>query len=309
MINANLKQLANIAKTTALTLAIAFIASVGSVFADDIALDMQGADATVPKGNTITRNINNIPNGIPGTIRLKLKWHAINIVPTFNSLRIQLRHGSRILLTRTCYSMHSNRSPKCDYSFNVSQTEANRSGRWNLRITNNSNFEVMGFDIAKGSDLNPFVPNFRSVYRPNCPGTVNLDMEGSTLTLTKGSTQTRRIFGIGRTAGTLRLKAKWHAVNILPTYNRLTIRLIKPNGQTARSSSYYSIHAPRNRTPKFDITYNISAADAAQPGTWRLRITNNSRYEVMGFNIEKENGEFNPLVPNFFSSYKATCNF
>lgn len=281
----------------------------GAAFADDIRINMQGSTATIPKGNTIGRNLYNIPPGIPGQIRLRLKWHAVNVIPTFNTLQVRLRHGSRTLVSRTCYSQHADKTPKCTINYTVSQTEANRSGTWNLRVTNNSGFEVFGFDVEKGSDINPFVPNFRSVYRPNCPSTVNLDMEGTTLTLTKGSTQIRRLYRIGSAAGRLRLRAKWHAVNILPTYNRLRIELLKPNGVVARSGNYYSIHAPRDKTPKFSIIYDMSAADAALPGQWKLRITNNSGYEVMGFNIEKESGELNPLVPNFRSTYKATCNF
>lgn len=308
MISANLKHLLTGTKTLVLTTAMVLTVFTATAFADDINLNMQGSDATIPKGNTVERNLYGIPNGIPGTIKLKLKWHAVNLVPTFNVLRVQLKHGNTILQTSNCYSIHSNKTPKCNINVAVSQTEANKSGVWKLVATNNSGFEVIGFDVAKGSDINPFVPNFKSVYTPNCPSTVNLDMEGTTLTLGKGNTQERKLYGIGNAAGVLQLKAKWHAVNVLPTYNTLNIQLLKPNGQVAKSGNYYSIHAPR-RTPKFSFTYNITAADAALPGNWKLKITNNSNFEVMGFNIEKEGGEINPLVPNFFSSYKATCNF
>ena len=278
-----------------------------TALADNINLDMQGTTATIPKGNTIDRRIYRIPNGIPGRLRLKLKWHAVNVLPAYNRLRVRLMHGGRTIRTYNCYSIHSNRTPKCNYSITISQTEANRTGSWRLRITNNSGYEVTGFNIEKGSDINPLVPNFRTTYTPNCPSTVNLDMEGTTLTLTKGSTQFRKIYGIGKTAGRLRLKVKWHAVNVLPTYNRLRVQLLKPNGQIARSGNYYSYHA-RGKSPKLNYTYNISAADAALPGTWKLKVTNNSGYEVTGFNIEK-GSDINPLVPNFFSSYKATCSF
>lgn len=309
MIKISLKRFISDAKIVIVVIMIAFISLAETAHADNINLDMQGGTATIPKGNTVNRNLYGIPAGIPGRLRLRLKWHAVNILPTFNRLKVQVRHGNTILKTTNCYSMHSNKSPKCNFTVSVSQGEANKSGFWKLRITNNSNYEVLGFDIEKGSDLNPFVPSFKSFYTPNCPSTVNLDMEGTTLTLTKGATQFRKIYGIRKSAGTLRLKAKWHAVNILPTYNRLTIQLLKPNGQIVKTGSYYSIHAPRRNNPKFDIGYNISAADAALPGIWKLKITNDSKYEVLGFNIEKESGEINPLVPNFFSSYKTTCSF
>jgi len=299
-----------ITRTSVAFSAIIMIISIftGAALADNINLNMEGSTATIPKGNTVERRIFNIPNGIPGDMRVKLKWHAVNIIPnTFNPLVVRVLHGQTIIRTLSCYSIHSNKVPKCDFNAVVTAAEAAKPGIWKLKVTNNSAFEVIGFDMEKGSDLNPLVPNFKSFFTPDCPPTVNLDMEGTTLTLGKGNTQERRIFGIGHAPGVLRLKAKWHAVNIFPTYNALKIQLLRPNGSIARTGTFYSVHS--NKSPKFDITYNISQTEAAMPGTWKLRITNNSAFEVVGFNIEKESGELNPLVPNFFSSYKADCNF
>jgi hypothetical protein len=307
MIKTNLNTLLTNAKTLVVTMAMILVALAGTSFADDINLSMEGTTATIPKGNTVNRKISGIPSGISGTLKLKLKWHAVSIIPNwFNLLKVEVRHGNETLRTSNCYSIHSNKTPKCDMSINISQAEANKPGDWSLRVTNNSGEEVISFNIQKGSDVNPAVPNFRSVYTPNCPSTVNLDMEGTTLTLGKGNTQTRKIYGIGKSAGVLQLKAKWHAVNLIPnTFNALKIELLKPNGQVARTGTYYSIHS--NKTPKFDYSYNISAADAALPGNWSLRITNNSSDEVIAFNIEKESGEINPMVPSFKSTYKANC--
>lgn len=279
----------------------------GASYADTIDLDMEGSTATVPKGNTIERKIYGIPNGISGKLKMKLKWHAVSFVPnTFNALSIKLMHGASTVKSLSCYSIHSNKTPKCDFTFTVSDTEANKSGNWKLKITNNSGNEVTAFNIEKGSDVNPLVPSFKSVYVPNCPATAKLDMEGTTLTLTKGNTQERTIFGIGKSSGVVHLRAKWNAVNILPTFNALKVELLKPNGQVAKTGTYYSLHS--NKTPKLDFLYNLSAADAALAGSWKLRITNNSEFEVSGFNIEKESGEINPLIPSFSSTYKANCN-
>jgi hypothetical protein len=297
----------NATKRTFLTMVAIMTVFAGLALADDITLDMEGTTATIPKGNTVTRKIYGIPK-FGGTLKLRYKWHAVSIIPnTFNPLKVVVKHGSTVLNTKTaCYSTHSNKSPKCDVTLNISQDEADDSGNWTIVVTNNSNDEVIGFDLRKGSDINPLVPNFKSVYTPNCPDTVNLDMEGTTLTLGKGNTQERKIYGIGHSDGVLRLKAKWHAVNIIPnTFNALKIELLRPDGTVAKSGTYYSIHS--NKSPKFDITYNVTEADAALSGYWKLKITNNSNDEVIGFNIEKESGEINPLVPNFFSSYKANC--
>lgn len=309
MTNIILKQCLTTAKTLILTIAFILAAFAGAAFADNIYLDMEGTTATIPKGNTVERRIYGIPAGIPGDLRLKMKWHAVNIIPnTFNALKIQVLHGDTILKTVSCYSIHSNKSPKCDFPIAVSQTEAEKTGNWKLKVTNNSNDEVIGFNIEReSSEFNPLVPPFKSTYTPDCPDTVKLDMEGTTLTLGKGNTQERILYGIGKAAGVLRLKAKWHAVNILPTYNSLRIELLKPNGQVALSGTYFSVHS--DKSPKFDITYNISAADAALSGSWKLKIVNNSNFEVVGFNIEKESSEFNRLVPSFHSTYKANCSF
>lgn len=280
----------------------------GAALADDIRLDMEGTTATVPKGNTVTRRIFGIPR-FGGTLKMRFKWHAVSIVPnTFNALKVEVRHGATPLISKAaCFSTHSTKTPKCDATVTVSQDEADDPDNWVVIVTNNSNEEVIGFNIEKGDDINPAVPTFRSVYTPNCPSTVNLDLEGAgTTTITKGSTVTRRIFNIGNKAGVLTLKAKWHAVSIIPnTFNALRVELLKPNGQVAQSGTYYSIHS--DKTPKLNFTYNISAADAALAGSWSLRITNNSNDEVIGFNITRESGEINPLVPSFNSTYKATC--
>jgi len=307
MTNPSLSRLFVAMKRTTVVVFAVLCVFTGAVLADDITLDMEGTTATIPKGNTVTRRITGIPAGIPGTLKLRLKWHAVSLIPTFNQLRIELKHGSSTVIAATnCYSVHSDKTPKCSFDRGINQAEANRAGNWILTITNNSDQEVVGFNIQKESgEINPFVPNFKSVYTPNCPDTVNLDMEGTTLTLGKGNTQSRRIFGIGSAAGVIRLKAKWHAVNLLPTFNALRVELMHGN-EVLATRVCFSIHS--NKTPKCDITLNLSQAEASQAGDWRLRITNNSDQEVIGFNITKEASDLNPLVPSFNSTYKANCN-
>lgn len=283
----------------------------GTALADDINLNMEGSTATIAKGNTVTRRITGIPAGIPGTLKLKLKWHAVTLIPnTFNPLKVSLKHGnSTVISETTCYSFHSTRTPKCSFDKNISDTEANRSGDWVLTIVNNSNDEVIGFDIAKGNDVNPLVPSFRTIYSPDCPDTVNLNMEGTTLTLGKGNTQERKIFGIGKAAGVIRLRIKWHAVALLPTFNRLKIDLFDSNGDRVSNASgtFFSTHAPSGNSPQYEFTVNATAAQTSGPNQWKLKVTNNSDQEVIGFNIEKESGDINPQVPSFKSTYKANC--
>ncbi len=289
------------------TIAFVLVVLTGSVFADDIKLDMEGTTATIPKGNTVTRKLYGIPN-FGGSLKIKYKWHAVNLVPnTFNALKVEIKKGSASISSKSsCYSTHSNKAPKCDLTQSITNAQAEASGVWTIVITNNSTNEVIGFNIEKGSDINPLVPNFKSTYTPNCPNTVNLDMEGAdTATITTGGVVNRKLYGIGKSPGVLVLRAKWHAVNVIPgTFNPLKIDLLKPNGSVAQSGTYYAYHS--NKTPKLNLTYNINAADAALPGNWSLRITNNSGFQTLGFNITK-GSDINPLVPGFNSTYKAKC--
>jgi len=279
----------------------------GAALADDLTLDMEGTTATIPKGNTVTRRITGIPAGIPGTLKLKLKWHAVSLIPnTFNQLRIELRHGSSTVIAATnCHSVHSDKTPKCSFDREINQAEANRPGNWTLTITNNSDQEVIGFNIQKESaDINPLVQSFKSVYTPDCPNTVNLDMEGTTLTLGRGNTQERTISGAGNADGVMVLKMKWHAVNLIPnTFNPLKVE-VKNGNDTIATRNCFSIHS--NKTPKCEFTIQT---DGRPGNAWKLRITNNSDQDVIGFNITKESGDLNPLVPSFKSTYKANCPF
>jgi hypothetical protein len=134
-------------------------------------------------------------------------------------------------------------------------------------------------------------------------------MEGTTLTLGKGNTQERKIYNIGKAAGVIKLRIKWHAVAILPTHNRLRIELFDSNGErvSTGSGTFFSTHAPSGNTPQYEITINATAAQTSGASHWKLKVTNNSDQEVIGFNIEKESGDVNPLVPAFKSTYKANC--
>jgi hypothetical protein len=300
----------NATGTMILSLVAVLTIFTGAAFADNITLDMEGTTATIPKGNTVTRRVFGVPR-FSGTLKLRFKWHAVSIIPnTFNPLKVVIKHGSSVLNSRnTCYSTHSNKTPKCDINLNISSEEAERNGNWTIEVTNNSNDEVIGFDLKKGSDVNPAVPNFTSVYDPNCPDTRNLDLEGAdTATITKGGTVTRRIFGIGNDPGRLVLRFKWHAVSVIPnTFNALKIEVFDTRGNRVSAlsgSSYFSFHS--NKSPKYDETFQITDANLGGSQGWKVVITNNSADEVVGFNLAK-GSDVNPAVPSFRSTYKATC--
>lgn len=303
-----MKNILGNAKRIVLLMTIILTIFTGIALADDVNIRMEGSTATIPKGNTVTRKIIGIPK-IEGTVKLKFKWHAVHIIPnTFNALKVVFKHGTTTLKTQnSCFSNHSNKTPKCNFDLNISRAEAEKTANWTLEVTNNSGEEVISFDIEKGSDINPAVPNFKSVYSPNCPNTKNLDMEGTTATITKGGTVTRKIYGISDAPGTLTLKLKWHAVHIVPnTFNQLKIDVYdtKGNRVSALSGNFYSFHG--NRTPKYDKTYQIIDANLGGNQGWKIVVTNNSDYEVVDFNIEK-GSDIIPTVPAFRSTYKQSC--
>lgn len=284
-----------------------------SAFAVDKRIDMQGSTATIPTGNTVTRSLYRIPSNQAGQIRLRLKWHAVapSPRPVFNRLRVRLKHGNTILVTRNCYSYHSDKSGKCVINQTITQTEANRSGPWSIEVTNNSRLQVIGFDVEKGSDRIPLVPSFRSVFRYTATTTAcstatrTIDMQGSTATIPKGNTVTRTLYKVSKSKGVILLRAKWHAVNPIPYFNRLSVKLIKPNGQVARSKTAHSFHNKQGKS-KMVIQYQVTAADAALSGNWKIQVQNNSGLEVIGFDVEK-GSDINPFVPSFKSTFKGVC--
>ncbi len=320
MTRQNCNQLLTNAKTAFLVMTMILGIFAVATLATDKRIDMQGSTVTITAGNTVNRNLYRIPARTAGRFMLKFKWHVLNPLPIYNRLTIRLKHGSRTISSLRCYSYHSRsrrRRPKCSINTRISQTEANRRGRWSIQINNNSGHQVVGFDVEKGSDINPLVPRFTSVFRYTASttggsacssSTRRIDMQGSTLTIPMGNTITKTLSRIGRNKGVILLRAKWHALNIpiLQPYNRLKVQLLKPNGQIARTKTAYGYNAG-SKSPKMAIRYNVTSADAALPGRWKIRVQNNSNYEVLGFDIEK-GSDNNPMVPNFRSTYKANCN-
>jgi hypothetical protein len=278
----------------------------GAALAEEINLTLQDAPLTVIKGSTVTRKINGIPQNTPGIIKLRIKWHAMTLVPnTFNKLRIELLHGTRVLETRECYSVHSDKDPKCYVWKSVDQTEANASGDWKLRVTNNSNYDVNGFNILKElTDLNPAVmlAFVESVFEPDCSTRYLSMQQGGDVDIAPYSTVERELYGVRQAAGELRIRAKWHTGVITPNvFRALTVELLR-NGAVVRSDYGYSIHS--DQTDKLDIRINNAAN---QERGWKLRISNRTGLQINDFDIEK-GGDLNPFVPSFRSTYKPSCN-
>jgi len=282
-------------------------ATPNNALASRINLTLQGAPVTVLKQNVVTKRINGIPTNTVGRIQLDIKWHAMTLVPmVFNKLKVELLHGSNVLLTKECYSVHSPNTPRCELIAGVEQAEASASGDWKLRITNNSDHDANGFNILKeATDLNPaviaMIVPMESYFEADCSAR-SLRLIGPTPVAIGPGATTEIPFPINA-AGEIHIKAKWHTDTIIPNvFKPLKVDVLF-NGAVIRSDFGYSIHADA-KLSKVDIRLNASAN---QLGSWRLRVTNNNETRITGFDVEKGN-DANPFVPNFKSTLTPSCN-
>ena len=301
----------NFAAKKFLVFAILIILSLsGSATADTLDLYLVDGGFDIDSGGSIERFIDGFNFNIPGKFRLKTVFHVDSGINEFAKLKLELKKGSQIVSTNNCYSIHApaDKTPKCDLTINIDSTIANLSGAYILRVTNNSGKRIKEFNIKKVG-FNLLAPDFKSVFIEDCPNTVNLDMEGTTLSLDKGNSATRDIYNVSRIKGEILLKAKWHTATLIPNvFVKLKIELLKPDGSVAQSGNFFSAHAPTDKTPRLNIamSYHLTQNDAELSGKWKIRVTNNSNEKIEGFNIEKGN-DTNPFVSNFNSTYKADC--
>jgi hypothetical protein len=279
--------------------------SSNSAFARKITLTLEDAPLTIRKGDSVTKKINGIPTGTPGNIDLEVKWHAMTLVPNvFEKLKIEVLHGSHVVVTKNCYSIHADKEPKC-YLFPLTSnddTEFKKSGDWKIRATNNSTNDVNGFNIQKeGTDLNPSVPGFVSTFEANC-SVRYLGIVGAPFNISPHSTVEGELFGTTNSPGELHIRAKWHIAVLTPNvFDRLKVEVLY-EGQVLATHYGYSIHS--NEANKIDFKLNTDYRD---PLKWKLRITNDTGLQVNGFDIEKGD-DGNPFVPSFRSTFKPTCN-
>lgn len=294
------------AKSAGVALTVIAVVGVlaGTALAGKTKLTLQDAPLTILKDTTTTKKINGIPDDVAGRIDLRIKWHVMTFIPNvFNKLRIELMHGSRVLLTKECYSKHSDKEPKCYLSKTVDQTEANAPGDWKLRITNNTAHDVNGFNIEKEiTDLNPTVLFIDSTFEPDC-STRTLALQGGGNTDIGGyASVERELYGIQNRGGEVHLRAKWHTDVITPNvFQRLRVEVLR-DGSVTETDYGYSIHS--DQKDKLSIRFTVGPNSAK----WKLRITNGEgSLNIKGFNIEK-GSDGNPFVPQFSSTFKPACN-
>lgn len=289
-----------------LLIAICFGAN---VWADSHDLFIEGGKFSIDSGGTIERFLSGMTQN-QGRIRLKAGFHVDSGVGEFEKLRIEIKKGSETVFNGSCYSIHApaDRTPKCDFTINISATIANIRENYVIKVNNNSGKRIKDFAIRK-LGFDPLLPDFQSTFTPDCPNSVNLDMEGATFSLEKGDSETRDLTGVVRKEGKISIKAKWHTATLIPNvFVKLKIELLRPDGTVAKSGSFFSAHAPGDKTPslRLAMTYDMTQSDAGMTGKWKIKVTNNSNDKIEGFNIEK-GGDSNPFVSAFNSTYKEDC--
>lgn len=136
-------------------------------------LDMEGSTFALDKDSSATRDLLGVSRK-EGVIKLQAKWHTATLIPNvFVKLKVELlRPNGTVADSATSYSTHapSDKQPSFRNSmhYEMTQADAGMTGTWRIRVTNNSNERIEGFNIEKGSDSNPFVRDFKSTYKANC---------------------------------------------------------------------------------------------------------------------------------------------
>lgn len=272
----------------------------GKISATTVKLTLQDGPLTVLKDSTTTKKINGIQSGVPGELNIHVKWHVMTFIPNvFNKLKIELLHGSTVITTDNCYSYHSNKDPKCYIYKRIIDTEASASGDWKLRVTNNTNDDVNGFNIEKeGTDLNPNVPNITSTFEPDCSQRYLKLPGGQSIEIPPHSSIETDLYGITNMGGQVTIQAKWHAESLSPNvFIPLRIHVYR-NGTLITSDYGYSIHS--NQNDKILIKFNVGKWESSG---WKLKIFQEDYFKLKGFNIEKGD-DANPFVPSFKSTLK-----
>lgn len=275
----------------------------------DFKISIAGGNLVVPKNRSVQRRLYGNDTSYSGILLLRIAWVTENPpeqllqtkTPQFRKLEFQLKKGATTIKTMDCFShlSPSKFTPKCVYSIPVSKSIAQAAGNWSLKISNKSDRAAAMFVMAG------------SVFKVNCPAATSIGISGGKFSIPYGGqTRVKKLLLSGNSTGIkhgrIRLRAKWHVDRVIPTFNKLKIELLKPNGQVAKTGNYYSYHV-KDRSPIFDITYDVSKNDGMLQGDWKLRVTNYSGFNVVGFNIEKGSSEISPLVPHFTSTFKAFC--
>ena len=150
------------------------------------------------------------------------------------------------------------------------------------------------------------------------PARVNLDMVGDPVSVAIGGEKKvtlagHDVLGVANATliagkGQFRIKAKWDTdpgdVWHFGRFYKVRVALLRPDGTVAGGETAFSQHRGGNYT-KVNFVYNVTQADAAMAGSWKVRIRNNvngGRAKIVNFDVE------NFALPSFDSTFQARCN-
>ena len=154
--------------------------------------------------------------------------------------------------------------------------------------------------------------NIVLVFTAPAPNSVTLS--GGNANIGKlGGTATRVLGGVnGRGSGRVNIKAKWHTdptdLANFGKFFRAEVRLIRPDGTLAASQTGFSQHAPSTLTPRVNFSYQLTAADLALTGDWKIRVINNSSANLVDFNLKSGTSVLDALMSSFTSTFTPRCN-
>lgn len=153
------------------------------------------------------------------------------------------------------------------------------------------------------------------------PARVNLDMVGDPVSVPIGGEEKVPLAGhdtLGVANATLiagkgqfRIKAKWDTdpadIWHFGKFYKVRVALLRPDGTVAKKQTAYSQHrgGDEDEFTKVNFIYNVTRADAAMTGSWKVRIRNTvsgGRVKIVNFDLE------NLAFPSFNSTFQARCN-
>ncbi len=112
------------------------------------------------------------------------------------------------------------------------------------------------------------------------PTATAVDVEGQSISLVKGGQTTKNIGNADsfNHPGVIVVRASWldSLVNlVLP----LKFELVRPDGSIAKTLIGYGMNS--NGNPRLNFSHNITVSEAKQKGVWKLRISNNTEYDII----------------------------
>lgn len=110
-----------------------------------------------------------------GTFRIRGKWHSdpFTTFNDFQSLAVSLvRPNGTVAATQTGFSIHApaSKTPKLDFTYLETATDALLAGTWKLRVRNDRSVRIVDFNMEKTVDsgLDLSVPDFTSRFSAGC---------------------------------------------------------------------------------------------------------------------------------------------